>query len=200
MHKPIKPTTQKKEEPISKPGIKDICNVYNERLRIIVNGSNYDYSPLELGMPSKVLLECGIPDLPIQMAVLRLIDKKLQSNHPFSIASVAHMPEYLAEPIAVFQSKTRGDCKVILTEMDDKGINIVVVVEMKKLCGKLEVNSVRSVYPKDNIKDILQWIYQDDLLEYADKEKILNWFSKQQSNSADVTKLIKDCTNIVQKL
>jgi len=200
MHKSIKPTPYTKEDSVPQPKTKDICNVYNERLKVILSGKNTDYNPLELGMPSKALLGCGISNVPIQMAVLRLIDKKLQSNHPFSIASVAHMPEYLEKPIAVFQSKTRSDCKVILTEMEDKGVNIVVAVELNKLCGKLEVNSVRSVYPKDNIKDILQWICQGNLMEYVDKEKILNWFSKQQSNSADVTKLIKDCTNLVQKL
>ncbi|MRG44769.1 hypothetical protein GFS24_06570 [Chitinophaga sp. SYP-B3965] len=134
------------------------------------------------------------------MAVQRLVDKKLQSNHPFSLVSVVHMPEYLAEPIAVFQSKTRTDCKVILTEMEDKGINMVVAIEMNKLCGRREVNSVRSVYPKDNIRDILLWIAQDDLIAYANKEKILNWFCKQQSNSADVTKLIKDATKVIEKI
>ena len=109
------------------------------------------------------------------------------------------MPDHLAEPIAIFQSKTRNDCKVILTEMEDKGINMVVVIELKKLCGKQEVNSVRSVYPKDNVLDVLQWIAEYELLEYVNKEKILNWFCKQQSNSADVTKLIKDCTKVIEK-
>lgn len=180
--------------------IREVCNAYNERLKVIINGTNNNYAPLELGNPSKELINCGVPDIPIQMAVQRLVDKKLQSNHPFSLVSVVHMPEYLAEPIAVFQSKTRTDCKVILTEMEDNGINIVVVIETNKLCGKQEVNSVRSVYPKDNIKDILQWIAKDDLMVYFNKEKILNWFSKQQSNSADVTKLIKDCTKIMEKV
>ena len=200
MHKPIKLTTQIKESSVPEPSLKEICNVYNERLRCLQRGTNTDYTPLELGKPSKELISCSIPNLPIQMSVQRLVDKKLQTNHPFSLVSVVHMPEYLAKPIAVFQSKTRTDCKVILTEMEDKGINMVVVIEVDKLCGKLRANSVRSVYPKDNIKDILQWIAQDDLAEYIDQEKILNWFRKQQSNSADVTKLIKDCTNIIQTI
>jgi hypothetical protein len=183
-----------------KTGIRDVCNAFNERLRLILDGTNDNYAPLELGNPCKALINCGVPDIPIQMAVQRLVDKKLQSNHPFSLVSVVHMPDHLAEPIAIFQSKTRTDCKVILTEMEDKGINMVVVIEMKKLCGKQEVNSVRSVYPKDNITDVLQWIAEYGLIEYVNKEKILNWFCKQQSNSADVTKLIKDCTKVIEKM
>lgn len=178
---------------------KEVCNLFNERLRLLIADMNNDYSPIELGMPSEPLLISGIPYLPIQMTVQRLVDKKLQSNHPFSLVSVVHMPEYLANPIAVFQSKTRGDSKVIFTEMQDNRVNMVIAVELNKFKGRQCVNDVRSVYPKDNILDVLRWIALDGLLEYCNKQKILNWLSKQQSNSAEVTKLIKDCTNIVQK-
>lgn len=109
------------KEGAPKIGIREICNAFNERLKLILNGTNDNYAPLELGNPCKALINCGVPDIPIQMAVQRLVDKKLQSNHPFSLVSVVHMPDYLAEPIAVFQSKTRTDCKVILTEMEEKG-------------------------------------------------------------------------------
>jgi len=200
MHRIVKAAALTQERTVPEPSLKQICDAYNERLRSLQKGTNKDYTPLELGKPSPELKSCNIPDLPIQMSVQRLIDKKLQANHPFSLVSVVHMPEYIASPIAVFQSKTKIDCKVILTDMEDKGINIVVVIEKEKLCGRTKVNSVRSVYPKDNIKDILQWIVRDDLAEYINKEKILNWFSKQQSNSADVTKLIKDCTKLIQNL
>ncbi|MBW8686064.1 MuF-C-terminal domain-containing protein [Chitinophaga rhizophila] len=203
MHKPIRPTTPttpKKEESVLKPSIKDICNIYNERLRIILNGTNTDYTPLELGRPCKHLISCGTPDLPIQISVRRLVDKKLQANHPFSLVSVVHMPEYLDDPIAIFQSKTRSDVKVVLTDMEEKGINFVVAIELRRIQGKQEINDVRSVYPKDNILDVLRWIAEDKLMEYCNKEKILNWLGKQQSNSVEVTKLIKDCTKVIEKL
>lgn len=201
MHTPkITGIQHQKEKPIPVLSIKDICNIFNERLRVIINGSNNNYSPLELGRPCQHLLNCGIPDIPIQMSVQRLIDKKLQTNHPFSLVSVVHMPEYLADPIAIFQSKTRGDSKVILTEMEEGGINMIVAIEMQKVKGNQEVNDIRSIYPKDNIKDLLRWIAEDNLLEYCHKEKILNWLGKQQSNSAEVAKLIKDCTKVVQEM
>jgi hypothetical protein len=123
---------------------------------------------------------------------------KLQANHPFSLVSVVHMPEFLADPIAVFQSKTRSDSKVVLTDMQEKRINFVVAIQMEKLKGDIDVNDVRSVYPKDNVKDVLRWIAEDGLMEYCHKEKILDWFSKQQSISAEVTKLIGECTKLIQ--
>lgn len=84
--------------------------------------------------------------------------------------------------------------------MEDKGVNILVVIELNKLCGKIQANSVRSVYPKDNSVDILRWISEENLLEYCDKEKVLKWLGKQQSNSADVTRLLEDSTKIVSSL
>lgn len=175
-------------------------NAFNDRLLEIQSGVNTNFTPLDLGMPCELLRECGFPDLPIQMAVHRLVDKKLQINHPFSLVSIVNLPECLHDPIAVFQSKTRIDCKVVLTELMEKAVNIVVAIEMHKFCGKAKANSIRSIYPKDNIKDILRWVIEDGLLEYVHKQKFLNWLSKQQSNSADVTKLIKDCTKLIQKI
>jgi len=179
--------------------LRKINGVFNERLKPLINGSNTDYNPLELGNPSSILLKVGIPNLPIEMSVQRLIDKKLQTNHPFRLVSVVHMPESLAIPIAIFQSKTRAECKVLLTDMEHEGVNFVVIIEPNRPKGKFFVNDIRSVYPKDNITDILRWIAQDGLLEYCDKEKVLNWIGKQQSNSAEVTHLIEDSVKVVNK-
>ena len=84
--------------------------------------------------------------------------------------------------------------------MQEKGINFVVAIQMEKLKGKIDVNDIRSVYPKDNVKDVLRWIAEDSLMEYCNKEKILDWFGKQQSISAEVTKLIGDSTKIIHCL
>jgi hypothetical protein len=169
---------------------------FNARLDKIIVG-NKDYNPLELGNPCAHLLKCGIADLPIEMAIKRLVDKKLQSNHQYELLSVRNMPDYLVDPIAVFQSKTSADCKVVLTEMKENEVNFIVVIELNRTIGNRYVNSVRSVYPKQP-KDILNWII-DGLMEYCNKEKVLDWMGKQQSNSADVTRLIEDTTKLVNK-
>jgi hypothetical protein len=178
--------------------LKATNDAYNNRIREIMSGENENYSPLELGYPSQILLDAGFPNLRIQIAVTRLVDKKLQANHPFSLLSVVHMPEFLAEPIAIFQSKGYADRKVILTEMEDKGVNMVVAMELQRPKVKCDVNDIRSVYPKDNIKSILNWIAKDGLLEWADNKKVLKWLGKQQSISAEVARLLEDCTKIMQ--
>lgn len=177
---------------------RQVNNGFNDRLMPILKGTNTDFRPLELGSPSPLLLDCGFPDLPIQVSVQRLVDKKLQVSHPFKISSIVNMPDCLRDPIAVFQSKTNTNSKVILTEMEENGVNFVVAVELNKFCGRINANSVRSLYPKDNIKDILLWHSVYNLAEHVNKEKFLNWLGKQQSNSADVTQLIKDTTKLLK--
>ncbi len=108
------------------------------------------------------------------------------------------MPEFVYAPIAVFLSKTKIGRKVILTEMEDQNINLVVALELNRWEKTKKINSVRSIYPKENTAEILRWIVEDDLLEWVHKEKALDWVGKQQSNSADVTQLIKDSANIIR--
>jgi hypothetical protein len=185
--------------------LKQITDDFNLRLKNIMAGDEIDYTPIELGNPSDMLKGCGLPDLPIQMTVLRLVDKKMQTNHPFSLLSVFSLPEHLVAPIAVFNSKTMPGRKVILTDIvnynkdTDTHANMLVVIEPFKLKGKGQVNDVRSIYPKDNSKDIMRWIC-DGLIQDCCKQKVLNWLSKQQSNSAEVAQLIKDSTNIVSSM
>src|SRR3954453_20445896 len=115
--------------------------------------------PLDIGCPHKCLLNCGLPNLPIQVSVKILIRKSSQSNHPFRFSDIIHLPEYVNRPIAVFRSATSmDDTKVILTEMEAAGINIIVVIRPNQQYRKVFVNDIRSIYPKDNVRPILEWI------------------------------------------
>lgn len=179
--------------------IRGVCSTFNERLKELIKGTNNDFTPLDMGCPSDILLNTGLPNLPIQISVRTLIGKKHQSNHPFKLSDVTHLPEYISLPIAVFRSaSTEEDRKVILTEMQCNGCNIVVVISPNQTYKSYSVNDIRSIYPKDNFCAILQWVVDHNLLEYVHKEKFLNWLSKHQSNSDEVTQLIKDTAKIIQ--
>lgn len=149
-----------------------------------------------LGMPSAFLRSAGVADLPMQLTAQRLAtkaDKDYKNDHPFDLTDVKNLPKALAAPIAVFDSGTVGGTKVVLTELEDrKGNNFVVILRLDEIKGKkaldVKVNSVRSIYPKDNVQGILKWINEDHLLVAVDGKKAINWIGKQRSNSADVTK------------
>lgn len=181
--------------------IRATCDSYNERLKVILAGGNTDFRPLDIGCPHICLLNCGLPNLPIQVSVKILTGKASQSNHPFKVSDLIHLPEYICQPIAVFRSATSmDDTKVILTEMEAEGVNIIVVIRPSQQYKGLLVNDIRSIYPKDNIAPILEWISVHNLMEHCHKQKILNWLGKHQYNPGEVTKLIKDCTKIIQEM
>ncbi len=189
--------------------MEDVNERFNRELRQQVDGTLPKGHIYELGMPGEILLSAGIPDLPMELRAERLsikANKQYESSHPFNLADVVNLPNAIQSPIAVFDSKTRVGSKVILTVLTNNGgYNFVVALQMNShprgYQSSIEVNSIRSVYPKDNVKDIINWINRGDLLRYADETKILNWLTQQQSNSADVAIPIKDinvATKIIQ--
>jgi len=45
------------------------------------------------------------------------------------------------------------------------------------------VNSIKSLYPKDNLVDLMNWFKSGDkLIAWVDKEKALNFISTQLTN------------------
>jgi len=180
--------------------IRGVNNTYNERIKEILCGSNINFAPLDLGCPSKMLLSGNIPNLPIQISVSKLKEKMNDAKHRYKFIDVIHLPEYLSQPIAIFRSATTiDDTKVILTDMVCNGNNFVVALAEWETKSGQKINSVRSIYPKDSPTAIMSWIIDGLLIKY-DKIKILDWFNKQQSNSADVIKPIKECTKIIEKM
>jgi len=180
--------------------VREINDLFNDRLKLLLTGNKQNFSHLDIGYPSGCLLECSLPNLPIEVSVRVVKGKANQSNHPFKISDITHLPDSVCNPIAVFRSATSmDDTKVILTDLEANGVNIIVVIKPNCSYARKIVNDIRSIYPKDNIKAILEWICIYNLMEYYDKQKILNWLSKHQYNADEVTKLIKESTNLVNK-
>lgn len=167
---------------------------FNEELKQQIDGTLPEGHVYRLGMPSEALRSAGVPELPMELSSTRLAEKAsadYKSGHPFSLEDMRNLPQALQNPIAVFDSKTRPGSKVILTELtDSQGNNFVAVTrsDIRRVAGRrvIQVNSIRSIYPKDYAQDVVNWINRGDLLKWADKEKTLDWLGKQQSNSADV--------------
>ena len=167
---------------------------FNDELKQQIDGTLPEGHVYRLGMPSEALRSAGVPELPMELSSTRLAEKAsadYKSGHPFSLEDMRNLPQALQNPIAVFDSKTRPGSKVILTELtDSQGNNFVAVTrsDIRRVAGRrvIQVNSIRSIYPKDYAQDVVNWINRGDLLKWADKEKTLDWLGKQQSNSADV--------------
>jgi hypothetical protein len=118
--------------------------------------------------------------LPIELKAGRLKHKaseNYKNRHPFDIAYIKDLPKAINQPIAVFNSTKNDGAKIILTDLKSKnGNNFVAVAKIyKDALGKknsMDINSIVSVYPKDNIVELINWFRSGDkLVAWQDKEK-----------------------------
>ncbi len=141
----------------------------------------------QLGTPNAILQSAGLPNLPIEMSATRLKNKSEQENHPFDLSEVENLPQAIQNPIAVFDSTKGNETKVILTELQTKkGDNYVVAMRVSnKGRGRnsIEINDIKSIYPKNHFEGVLDWINSaDNLMKYADTKKLLDYISVQSTN------------------
>lgn len=158
---------------------------FNEELQQQIEGTLPKGHVYALGKPGVALLSAGIPDLPIELSADRLelkASKEYESNHPFDLENIKNLPDALNHPIAVFESRKGNGGSVILTELKQGRNNFVVAIHVRKSDKSrkidIEVNSIRSLYPKDRVGGVIEWI-NSGLMRWVDKEKASDFLSIQ---------------------
>lgn len=160
---------------------------FNAELQQQIDGTLPQGHIYKIGMPSEALKAAGIPDLPIELSAERLAQKasaEYASKHPFELSEIENLPQALASPIAVFDSRKGEHSKVVLTELESKGNNFVAILRVQKKgpgWTEVEINDIRSLYPKDRVGGIVDWI-NNDLLRWVDKEKAARFLLVQGPN------------------
>lgn len=179
------------------PELNDVSNRFDTELGKQINGTLPQGHIYQLGRPSAILRSTGVPDLPIQLSAARLAAKGADERHPFDIGEVKGLVEALRSPVAVFAYGDKAKAQDIIVEIASNGKNFLVGLSLNpQVNGRiLEVNSIRSVFPKDTAK-WLHWIEQGKLL-YADKEKIQALIDQQRTDLADVDYLDLDSVGII---
>ena len=77
----------------------------------------------------------------------------LGGKHNLGIPALKHLPEQLADPIAILKSKTEGDSVVVLTAWNDTQGNPVIIPVHFGKDGTLTVeNAIPSAYGKRNLE------------------------------------------------
>ena len=201
---------QKGDEGLSLQETSDAINArFNEELKEQIEGTLPKGHIYSLGMPSNALRSAGVPNLPIELTARRLATKASQeyhSEHPFELSDIQNLPKAIAHPIAVFDSSTRSDSTVVLTELQDsRGVNFVVALRVVKSSAsrslEIDVNGIRSIYPKDRVTSILQWITSGKML-WVDKKKALSWITTQLPNAgydSNATESLQDSEGRLDK-
>ena len=178
--------------------LREVNDRFNSELEKQSRGELAEGHIYKMGKPGDVLLGTGVPDVPIQMNAARLLFKATQAGHDFELNEVKDLVYLLQEPVAVFSYGDPKKAQNIVLEINQHGKNFVVGMSLKPTVkGKvLEINSVRTVYPKDN-HEWLKWI-QDGNLLYVDKERIQPILAQQRMTFADVAKIGLDLGSVAK--
>lgn len=177
---------------------------FNEELDEYIKKGTKANFVFHIGQPLGVM-KLFFPELPIVMRP-RVINKASNTKHDVDAASLYNLPQYIAEPIFVFQRED-GAIGILTEMMDNNGKNVCVAVELNKKIQDggtyLNVNDIRSIHGRD-VKNIVLPIIHNNTLKYADKEKALGWFSSASSiyqqeitsqELSDATKIVQDFQN-----
>jgi hypothetical protein len=182
-----------------------INDVFNEQLQQQIAGTLKPGHVYQLGHPSDILITAGLPDLPIEMASRRLVNKAMQENHPFELNEIMDLVLSINNPLAIFRSATRVGSNVIMTDLKHDNKNFVVAIETNREHNKTMINSIRSIHYRNSHLNIIGWIVEG-LCDYFRDDFMKNWFltienelqSKPQYNSVDVRKQLISATKIIE--
>ena len=165
---------------------------FNEELQKQIDGTLPAGHVYQLGMPGEILLSTGIPNLPIQMNAKRLQAKATSYGHDFDLSEVKDLVNVLQHPLALFSYGDKTKAQNIIVSLQKDGNNFIIGLSLNPSVGghKLEINSIRNVFPKKNA-EWLNWISQGKAL-YIDKEKVQNLIDQQRTILADVDYLDLD--------
>jgi len=170
---------------------KGINNQFNKELQLQIEGTLPKKHIYSLGYPGINLLSAGLPNLPIELSAEKLAKKaslNYRNRHPFDLSDIKDLPKAINNPIAVFNStKFNDNSKIILTSLQHNGNNFIVVIKahVNPLIRKanVNVNDIKSLYPKDNIADLLNLFRSGNkLIVWLDKEKAYDFISTQSTN------------------
>lgn len=146
---------------------------FSRQIDSIKTGKSNTGSSLDLGETPGVMLLTGADPLPLVLPQ-HVVPKVTTGLHAIKIDELRKLPQYIRDPIAIFKSKQNPDAHVIMTEMKEGSKTVVVAIELNRREGFQEVNSIRSLYGKDDDRTITSWM-KEGMLLYRNTKKSLEW-------------------------
>lgn len=126
---------------------------------------------IHLGITPPVLQIAGA-NAHIVLVAPTLLDKVTKGVHSVPISALRALPESLADPVAVFQSRTDPNSLVVLTEFQEPGEGpVLAAITLDKQAGRnLVINEVASLYGKS--ATTIASMFGESVL-YENKQKAL---------------------------
>lgn len=182
--------------------IEAINKQFNEELQQQIEGTLPNGHVYELGMPSDILLNTGIPYLPIKMQASVLNKKSNDPNHLYGLSEIKNLVKFIQNPIAIFEygDKSKSQNLMIgISQAGSEGKQFLVGMSLNPIVNGKQIGyiSVRNVFPK-NYHDWIHWIEKGRLLYLGDKQKIQDIINALRINPVDY--IDKEVLNSVAKI
>jgi len=183
---------------MDKNGLEEINSKFNEELQQHIEGSLPKGHIYKFGYPGEILQSSGMPDLPIELKAETLTEKadpNYKNYHPFELSEVKDLPKYINDPVAVTSYGDKTKAVNIITEIKQNEKTFLVGISINPEVGgkKLNINSIRTVFPKD-IAEWVDWINKGKALylnETKQRRLIANPRCPEDVTSASVFNIEK---------
>lgn len=186
---------------------------YENEVEQVIDGEFPFYSAVKVCDTPEILLDVGCEYLPIlitQKHILNSIseDEHNPHKHGLSIEQIKKLPEFINEPVIIFDSISRDDSIVLVTDDIDKNDNPIIVSIRPNGKGRYELeeldsNFITSVYGKDNLVNYIQRVAEKGKILFIDKLKSQDMFKRwglqlpELINNLDFDIIIHKSDNIV---
>jgi hypothetical protein len=111
-----------------------------------------------------------------------------KEDHGLPVGLLKNLPEAIAEPIMVFESATRTDSFVVLTELRHERRSVMVSMMLDIVKQNIQINEISSAYKRGSESWYIRQI-KDGRLLYQDKKKSLTWARTNRLQLPKVRKL-----------
>ncbi len=159
-----------------------------EKLQALLSGGrSASDKPLVLGSPAPVLAGCGVDVSKTITITKKVLVKAMRpeirdasgrlignTGHGLSLNMVLEAIIELDNPAMIFKGNRIDSLLVITAVVDGIGRNIVVALELNHKEGFTEVNSIRSLYGRDNLAFFIEDNKKSGKLLAHNKEKADN--------------------------
>ena len=146
---------------------------FRTQLHDLIDGKLTGRTVITVGKTPVVLRRLGAQDIPLTLEA-GVVRKVTEGKHDLLVEVLENLPQELHDPLMVFDSKTKPDSFVVLTEIEHKGKPVVAAVHLATRSARWKENRIASVYEKNSAGVIGSWI-RSGLLKYWDKTRSLDW-------------------------
>lgn len=138
---------------------------FSVSIRKMIDGDRqYNGRSAIIGTPSSFLSKCGVDSNQYITVTKNVISKAMRceirdsngrlkgnTGHGLSFELIIHALQELDFPPLVFKGSAANSLLIITTVPDEKMRNIVIAMELNRCEGFSLVNSIRSIYGRDNL-------------------------------------------------